>query len=435
MIAKRYFFGILSFLFLAFTFSVEAQSLPFDFESTPTAADFTDFDGGALTIVANPSTGGSNSSATVAQIVRTGGQVWGGSKITLNNPLDFTTNSTISMKVYTHAPVGTLVKLKLEDSGGSFTEVDVLTTDSSEWHTLSWDFTGAPTQFTDLVFMFDFGNVGDGSLTSTFLFDDVEQVFSGTHIDLPVDFEGNTVNYTMSDFGGNISQRVQDPTNASNMVIEVVKPVGAATWAGTTIGTPAGFATDIPLSMTESFMTVRVWSPTAGIPIRLKVEDHSDPTHTCETEVNTTVAGAWETLVFDFTNQAPGTELLSVGLAQGWTYNMASIFFNFDTDGATAGETTYYFDDVAFGNNGIGISENELAGVRVYPNPAVGRWTITSEHELRSVELYDMQGRRLTAINEHSSSVAVDASALAPGAYVLHVQSAGGSKRVTVLKQ
>ena len=174
----------------------------------------------------------------------------------------------------------------------------------------------------------------------------------GIQIDLPVTFEDPTINYTMSDFGANVSTLVTDPFDPPNMVMQVVKTAQAATWAGTTIGTPAGFSTDIPLSLTDSKMTVRVWSPEAGTPIRLKVEDSNDPTHTCETESNTTVSGEWEVLEFDFINQAPGTELLSVGLDWGWTYNMASIFFNFGTEGSVAGETTYYFDDVMFGGLG-----------------------------------------------------------------------------------
>ena len=32
-----------------------------------------------------------------------------------------------------------------------------------------------------------------------------------------------------------------------------------------------------------------------------------------------------------------------------FTYNKASIFFNFGVTGATAGAKTYYFDDLAFG--------------------------------------------------------------------------------------
>ena len=43
-------------------------------------------------------------------------------------------------------------------------------------------------------------------------------------------------------------------------------------------------------------MTLRVYSPDVGIPVRLKVEDRSNNTISVETEATTTVAGAWETL-------------------------------------------------------------------------------------------------------------------------------------------
>ena len=178
---------------------------------------------------------------------------------------------------------------------------------------------------------------------STFLFDDVMQLFGGIQIDLPVNFENNSINYSMTDFGGNISSYETDPEDSDNHVIKVVKTDHAATWAGTTIGTPAGFATNIPLSLSDSKMTVRIWSPEAGTPIRLKVEDSNDPTHTCETESLSTQSAAWEYLEFDFSNQAPGTESLSVGLSMGWTYNMASLFFNFGTEGNVAGEKNLLF--------------------------------------------------------------------------------------------
>ena len=275
--------------------------------------------------MANPQSNGINTSEKVAQIVRNGGEIWGGSKIALEANLDFTTLNNISMKVFTTAPIGTTIKFKLEGTGD--TERDVQTTVSNEWETLTWDFTGEPSNFNMLVFMFDFGNVGDGSESSTFLFDDIAQIYGGDQIDLTVDFESSTVNYTMSDFGGNESSMVTDPYNPDNLAMKVIKTPGAATWAGTTIGTPAGFATNIPLTLSDSKMSARVWAP-AGTPIRLKVEDSNDPTHTCETETNTTVSG-WQAVEFDFINQAPGTQSLSIGLGFGWTYNMASIFFNF----------------------------------------------------------------------------------------------------------
>ncbi|MCB0561304.1 MAG: T9SS type A sorting domain-containing protein [Lewinellaceae bacterium] len=424
---------IVATLILLFTISFGyGQTLPIDFETSIVTSDFEDFDGGAASVIANPQSSGINTSATVAQIIRNGGPVWAGSKLALANNLDFSTLNTISMKVFTTAPVGTIIKFKLEGSGE--TDRDVQTTVTNEWETLKWDFTGQPANFNFLVFMFDFGNVGDGSATSTFLFDDIEQLFGGTQIELPVDFEGSTVNYTMSDFGGAISSLVTDPTDAGNSVMQTIKPVGAAAWAGTTIGTPAGFATNIPLTLTASKMTVRVWSPDAGTPIRLKVENSNDPTHTCETETNTTVSEDWETLEFDFTNQAPGTELLSVGLNMGWTYNMASIFFNFDTDGAAAGEKTYYFDDVKFGALALGIRDQEIEGLSVFPNPTNDQWTISSENaDILLIEVFDLGGKLHLSLKPNSRTANINASNLADGIYVSKISTHSGTSIVRLI--
>jgi hypothetical protein len=100
-------------------------------------------------------------------------------------------------------------------------------------------------------------------------------------------------------------------------------------------------------------MSVRVWSPDAGIQVRLKVEDHTNPTRSVETNVVTTVANDWDTLVFDFANHSTGTAAINLD----FTYDKATIFFNFGVDGATAGEKIYYFDDVAFGGEAVQVIE------------------------------------------------------------------------------
>jgi len=137
-----------------------------------------------------------------------------------------------------------------------------------------------------------------------------------------------------------------DPTNAANNVAKVVKSATAELWAGTTVSTGPNFSVPaLPFTASSTKMSVRVWSPDAGIQVRLKAEDAADPTKSVETEATTTVANAWETLTFDFANQAAGTAALNLAN----TYDKASIFFNFGVTGATAGAKTYYFDDVAFG--------------------------------------------------------------------------------------
>jgi 1,4-alpha-glucan branching enzyme len=166
-------------------------------------------------------------------------------------------------------------------------------------------------------------------------------------MDLPVTFEDAAVDYGLIGFGGAEASTIEvDPEDPTNMVAKVVKSASAQLWAGTTITAPAalGLVNPVPFTTAQTRMTLRVWSPDAGIPVRLKVEDHTDQTRSVETEATTTVGGAWEVLVFDFANQVMNTAAINYG----FTYDKPSVFFNFGTDGATAGEKTYYFDELAF---------------------------------------------------------------------------------------
>ena len=170
---------------------------------------------------------------------------------------------------------------------------------------------------------------------------------SGTYSRTLITFE-ETVAPTLTDFGGNASSIVVDPAGGSGHVAKVIKSATAATWAGTTVSTGTNQSlTTVPLATGSMTMSLRVWAPAVGMPIRLKLEDASNNTHTLETETTTTVANGWQTLTFNFANQATGTAAFN----SAFTYNKASVFFNFGTDGATAGEKTFYFDDLIFGTN------------------------------------------------------------------------------------
>jgi len=164
-------------------------------------------------------------------------------------------------------------------------------------------------------------------------------------IQFPITFNDTELDYELVDFGGNVSEIVTDPTDEENRVVQSTKTDGAETWAGTTVADETGFATPIPFEPGSTTISVRVWSPTADIPIRLKVEDVNDPTVSVETEAMTSTAEEWETLVFDFTNQAEGTEAIDFDAS----YTKASMFFNFDTEGEGL---TYYWDNIVFGENG-----------------------------------------------------------------------------------
>ncbi len=171
-----------------------------------------------------------------------------------------------------------------------------------------------------------------------------------TQMSLPVSFDAADIGYGLVGFGGaEASSIVTDPTDAANKVAKVVRAAAAETYAGTTVtdtraGVQLGFAPKIPFNTTDTRMSVRVWSPDAGIPVRLKVEDSSDPNKSVETEATVTTAAGWQTLTFDFMNQATGTSALNLA----FNYNKATIFFDFGRAKAQAVEKTYYFDDLAF---------------------------------------------------------------------------------------
>ena len=119
-----------------------------------------------------------NSSTKLAKIVRNGGQPWAGSYLNLNDFLNFSSKRYITLKIWTEAPAGTDVQIKLEQqSGSAIAEQVTKTTTSGEWETLHWDFSYlGVSSFDKIVFMFDINNIGDGTSTSTFYFDDVQQI-------------------------------------------------------------------------------------------------------------------------------------------------------------------------------------------------------------------------------------------------------------------
>jgi hypothetical protein len=318
--------------------------------------NFIDFEGGVATVVANPDQSGLNTSAQVARMQKFEGAPFAGSTLPLASAVDFSAGPAFTMKVWSARPVP--VTFKLEGLG---LERVANHTGGSVWQELCFDFTGftagAPTGIT---FIFDNGVVGDAQndpANWTFYFDAIEQVSGCTAepppptADFPtITFDDPEVTYTLTPFGGNASVVTNDPAGGTNMVAQVLKPNNAEVWAGTTVSTLADFAVPaIPFTASETRMTVRVYSPDAGIPVMLKVEVAANAALFVEALATTTVANEWETLTFDFATGSPALNLAN-------TYNKVSIFFNFGFTGA--GEKIYFLDDIAFeGDAGGGGGE------------------------------------------------------------------------------
>lgn len=328
-------------------------TLPLTFEEAINwEAVITNFDGGELTVINNPDANG-NPSAKVARMVKNAGQPWGGGFIDLAGPIDLSKGTTFTAQVW--APrTNTTMLFKFENSANpaqNFEQSATIAT-ANAWNEVSFNMNGANRAFPydRVVIIFDLGTPGDGSANFTWFIDNIKQVQSegpgvGT-LQLPVTFDDAALDYALVDFGGNESEIVTDPTNPLNKVVRSTKTIGAELWAGTTVGGTAGFASPIPFAAGATTMNVRVWSPVAGIPVRLKVEAANDPTISVETEAMVTRASGWQTITFNFANQATGTEAINFARS----YNKASIFFDFGRSGAQVGSArTYFWDDLAFG--------------------------------------------------------------------------------------
>ena len=354
-------------------FAMQAQTVILDHESPGTTNPFTYFGNCALNgtntgQIANPAPDGVNGSANVGEFVRSNcAETFAGcyGNPAPATPVDLTTDNIIRMKVWMDH-VGT-VNFKLEGSttGGVNWLQSKTVTDLNQWVEVEFDASlpgekgatppAAGNSYSQVVLFFDLGTPPTG-LDVTSYYDDIvtDFVFVAPLIDLPITWDESGVDYTVTDFGGNVSTLVVDPTGGPNMVMSSNKIATAETFAGTTMSTPAGLENPIPITVSDTRMSMRVYSPDAGIPVRLKIEVVGAPANSCETEVLTTVANAWETLVFDFANAVPSTPPLN----PTFSYNQASVFFNFGTNGATAGDKTYFWDDVQFiGGGGINLTD------------------------------------------------------------------------------
>ncbi len=336
--------------------------LPLAFDDPNYDYTMSDFGGNVSSMAADPVVS-TNKVMKVDKNV--GAEFWAGTTLGTSlgfaNKVALAANRTkVSVRVYSPA-AGYLVRLKLEDhaDGNKSVETDAVTTVANTWETLEFNFsnpatgTSAPNfafNYNKASIFFDFGNGNTWGPTNTvkktFYFDDVTFMPATVvmnQISLPVTFDANNVIYTVTDFGNNVTTDAVDPLNASNKVKKTVKPNGAETWAGVTIGTANGFASAIPLTASATKMAVDVYSPAAGIPVRLKIEDRNNGGRSVEAQVNTSTANGWETLVFDFSNQVAGTAALNLS----YTYDKASIFFDFGTAGSGK---IFYWDNVVFGD-------------------------------------------------------------------------------------
>ncbi len=151
--------------------------LPLTFESTTMDYFFGTFgDGQGFAKVANPGSGGLNTSATVGKFTR-GAQGWSGTYSPLNIPINFVQGKKIKLLAYNPTPanIGKKLNVELEWAvGGTAANpwgaiLKTAVTTSGAWEELVFDFSTnaaipADARFTQLVFRYDDAQDGGGAI-------------------------------------------------------------------------------------------------------------------------------------------------------------------------------------------------------------------------------------------------------------------------------
>ena len=282
-------------------------------------------EGGTGTITTTPPTGGTGSALA---LLRSGGQAWALNVLTATVPFT-ATRKTLSARVYSPT-AGIPMKIKIEAVGGGDTgEVAANETVVVGWQTLTWTFTNADITktYNTIVLLPNIGTV-DAAPGKTYYFDDIKLlpapvVTIGTMV---ADFDIVIPVVGPYSEGGTGTITTTPPTGGTGSALALLRSGGQA-WALNVL------TATVPFTATRKTLSARVYSPTAGIPMKIKIEAVGGG-DTGEVAANETVVVGWQTLTWTFTN-ADITK----------TYNTIVLLPNIGTVDAAPGKT-YYFDDI-----------------------------------------------------------------------------------------
>ena len=312
--------------------------LPIDFEDASLDYSFVDFGNVISTVVDNPDISDNNQSLRVGQTTKlANAEVWGGSYLELDDPIDF--SSLVNLGVHVWSPQsGIIVKLKVENATNPdiFYESDLVVNSANAWEELNFDFSGADLtqEYHQVVIFFDFGNSGTDA---TYYFDDIKLVQSDSEVfESFEDFEGAAPIFT--EFGNiGSTQVISNPNpggiNNTDNTAQLDNAVGSEVWGG------AFFELTNQVIDFAGVKRIRFksYSPFEGKVVKLKLEN-ADASVTHEVDMMTSVANSWELLTYDFID-APDAQ-----------YTRVVVFYDF---GNVGDGSLYLFDEMEVGEGAL----------------------------------------------------------------------------------
>ena len=296
----------------------------FDSVSPP----FAGFEGGEGSAVEPGPSGGSGNAL---KVLRSGGQPFALAIVTLPSNIALEAGRlTISARV--NSPTaGIPMVLKLEGPGGNPSSGDLQANEAVVvgWQTLTWTVPAVNTSYNTLVLLPNLGTV-DAPPGKAYYFDDIQLLgtASGGTGSGTVLANYDTVSPPFAGFEGGEGTTVEPgPSGGSGNALKVLRS-GGQPFALAIVTLPSTIA----LEAGRLTISARVNSPTAGIPMVLKLEGPGGNPSSGDLQANEAVVVGWQTLTW--TVPAVNTN-----------YNTLVLLPNLGTVDAPPGKA-YYFDDI-----------------------------------------------------------------------------------------
>ena len=394
----------------------EPVLMPIDHENENVVYAWNDFGGAATTVIANPDASGINTSATVAQSIKTAGsETWAGTFIVLDEQLDLSTITTLAVDVWT-PDGGELVNLKVENAadGNINIEINQPTTVAAGWETLYYDLSGGDLSqvYDKLVFFFDFNVAGDDT---AYYFDNIRlEAAAVVGMDPGCnDFDDGAGEWTVVDAGGLDSDWLIEDTLANG---DSGQSFGHGYLPSTAayndwLVSPAYNTTGLS-APTLSYYEYLNWSADATAHnVYYSLDYAGDATTATWVLLNDVIGTDAEDTWVQRTFALPSAENVVVSFQYNSTYG-----------------ADWNIDDVCVQEDTLSTVDSTVLDMRIYPNPSNGSYVTiqTPINGVKYVEVFDITGKRL--IDTALSADTLNVSSMSAGLYLVKVTIEGQSK-------
>lgn len=101
---------------------------------------------------------------------------------------------------------------------------------------------------------------------------------------------------------------------------------------------------------------------------------------------------------------------------------------------SSTGGTTYIDNVYFYQSDALSTAELNELGVKAYPNPTRNNWMINASSNIKSIEVYNVLGKQVLAVEANSNKVVLSGAALNNGIYFARVNAENGSKTLKLVK-